>query len=545
MSSFVGELNRGFETNPEEGVFAGIWNEYERVILQSLITSFGLDFLVHDQHGGDVDTIHNVREIGKDPNMTYKNSQNQKDYADRGKYDPDAYHKDRRYIEINRKVSESRKNGTLTDSYTGQKVAQNADVELDHVIAAKEIHEDPGRILAGLEGKDLANCEENLKPTNRSINRSMQDADMENYLAKWEADRPKRQSRIRELKGKASLSDKERKELTKLENLEQIDPDKMRAENKKARAAYEAKLIRAYYTSPKFLKDTAAAAGSRGAEMGIRQTMGIVFVEIWMACKEEILALPPGKELGDMLKAVANGVRKGAENAKSNYKEILMKFGEGFISGALTSLTTTLCNIFFTTAKNLARCIRQIYASVVEAGKVLLFNPDSLMFGDRIKTSAVILATGASVLAGTAVGELIGKTPIGAIPGVGSVVTVFCSTLVSGLLSCTLLIFLDRSRFMNQAVSALNRIPSEVNNYREIADVLERLAAKLEKLDIAGFCAETEKYRSIASKISRAETEEEMNALLLSVYRAFDIKIPWEGEFDAFMGNRSNHLVFA
>lgn len=544
MSSFVAELNNGFAPEPEENVFSSIWNEYERVIMQSLITSFGLDFLVHDQHGGDVDTIHNVREIGKDPNMKYKNEQNQADYANRGEYDTYAYHQDPRYIAINRKVSESKKNGTLQDAYTGKTVAQNADIDLDHAISAKEIHDDPGRVLAGLNGTDLANCEENLKPTDRSINRSMQDKDMEAYLQKWEAERPQRQSRISELKSKGSLSDKERKELAKLEKLEQIDPDKMRAENKKARAAYEAKLAKAYYTSPKFLKDTAVAAGSRGAEMGMRQAMGFVFVEIWMSSKEEIQALPPGKDLKDMLEAVANGVKKGVENAKVKYKEILAKFGEGFLSGALASLTTTICNIFFTTAKNLVRCIRQIYASVVEAGKVLLFNPDNLMFGDRIKTSTVILATGASVLVGTVVGELIQKTPIAAIPGVGTFVTAFCSSLVSGLISCTLLIFLDRSKFMNRIVSALNRIPSEVNNYKEIADALERLAAKLENLDIAKFRADTEKYRSIATKIGAAESEEELNSLLLSAYKAFDIKIPWEGDFDTFMGNRSNHLVF-
>ena len=237
-------------------------------------------------------------------------------------------------------------------------------------------------------------------------------------------------------------------------------------------------------------------------------------------------------------------LRRGGEVAKSKYKEILSKFGEGFVSGALASLTTTICNIFFTTAKNLVRCIRQIYASVIEAGKVLLFNPDELMFGDRIKTATVILATGASVLVGTAVGDLIGKTPIAGIPGVGSGVTVFCSSLVSGLLSCTLLVFLDRSKFMNKVVSALNRIPSEVNNYKEIADALEQLAAKLENIDIAKFRAETEQYKAIATKIGDAESEEELNDLLLSAYRVFDIKIPWEGDFDSFMSNRSNRLVF-
>ena len=544
LSSFVAELNNGFAPEPEENVFSSIWNEYERVIMQSLITSFGLDFLVHDQHGGDVDTIHNVREVGKDPNMKYKNSQNKKDYDNRGEYDSVAYHTDPRYIAINKKVSESKKNGTLKDAYTGEKVARNANVDLDHAIAAKEIHDDPGRVLAGLDGTDLANCEENLKPTDRSINRSMQDKDMEAYLQKLEAERPKRQSRIKELKSKDSLSDKECKELAKLEKLEEIDPEKMRAENKKARDAYEAKLAKAYYTSPKFLKDTAVAAGSRGAEMGMRQAMGFVFVEIWMSSKEEIQALPPGKDLKDMLEAVASGVKKGVENAKVKYKEILSKFGEGFLSGALASLTTTICNIFFTTAKNLVKCIRQIYASVVEAGNVLLFNPDNLMFGDRIKTSTIILATGSSVLLGTAVGELIQKTPIAAIPGVGTFVTAFCSSLVSGLVSCTLLVFLDRSKFMNNLVSALNRIPSEVNNYREIADALERLAAKLVNLDIAQFRAETEKYRSVAAKIGMAESEQELNDLLLSAYKVFDIKIPWDGDFDTFMGNKTNHLVF-
>ena len=318
----------------------------------------------------------------------------------------------------------------------------------------------------------------------------------------------------------------------------------MRTENKKTRAAYEAKLAKAYYTSSKFLRDTAVVAGKRGAEMGMRQALGVVFVEIWMSSKEEIQALPPGKDLKDMFEAVAEGVKNGVENAKVKYREVLAKFGEGFLSGTLASLTTTICNIFFTTAKNLVKCIRQIYASVVEAGKILLFNPDDLMFGDRIKTATVILATGASVLIGTAIGELIQKTPIAAIPGVGPVITAFCSSLVSGLISCTLLVFLDRSKFMNRVISALNRIPSEVNNYKEIADALEILAAKLEKLDIAKFRAETEKYRNIAIKIGTAGSEQELNDLLHSAYRVFDIKIPWADDFDIFMQNKSNHLVF-
>ena len=151
MSSFVAGLNNGFSSDPEENVFSSIWNEYERVIIQSLITSFGLDFLVHDQYGGDVDTIHNVRKNGKNPDMTYKSAQNEADYTQRGEYNTYEYHQDSRYIDINRKVSESRKNGKLTDTYTGKKVAQNSNIDLDHAISAKEIHDDPGRVLSGLK----------------------------------------------------------------------------------------------------------------------------------------------------------------------------------------------------------------------------------------------------------------------------------------------------------------------------------------------------------------------------------------------------------
>ena len=53
----------------ERNAYSSIFQQYEKVIIDSLITSFGLDFLIKDQHGGDVDTIHNVRKIGQDELM--------------------------------------------------------------------------------------------------------------------------------------------------------------------------------------------------------------------------------------------------------------------------------------------------------------------------------------------------------------------------------------------------------------------------------------------------------------------------------------------
>lgn len=281
MSSFVAELNSGFSPDPEENVFSSIWNEYERVIMKSLITSFGLDFLVHDQHGGDVDTIHNVREIGKDPNMKYKSAQNQADYENRGAYDKAAYHSDSRYRQI---VKEAKKNfdenGTMVDDayVPGNKVVprrnntipREKQAQLDHVLAAEDIHNDPGRILAELDGLDLANSECNLRFTNACLNLNMSNMTIDEYL-NWCKENP----------DKVNWNGK------KGEPIPPEVEERLRKEYARAKKDYDAKLAKAYYTSPKFLKDTAAAAGSRGAEMGMRQAMGFVFVEIWMSSKEE------------------------------------------------------------------------------------------------------------------------------------------------------------------------------------------------------------------------------------------------------------------
>ena len=52
-------------------VFSEMWKAYRGVVLHSIVTSFGLDFIVRDQHGGDIDTIHGVRETSQ-----YKNTRN-------------------------------------------------------------------------------------------------------------------------------------------------------------------------------------------------------------------------------------------------------------------------------------------------------------------------------------------------------------------------------------------------------------------------------------------------------------------------------------
>lgn len=549
---YTDNVAKQFSPDPSEPIMDSLFQQYERVLVESIVTSFGLEFLIRDQHGGDVDTIHNVRQIGQDDQMTYKNVLNQQAYEQRGAYDSSAYHKHDKYIAKNSEVSKQKKDGTLVDAYTGKQVARNGKIDLDHTISAKEIHDDKGRVLAGLSGLDLANCEENLHPTDRSINRSMKEKSITEYCDWLKRTEPHRAEELERLRAKpqSELTDKERTLLHKYEQQAAVNPDKMKKLDAVARKSYETKLACAYYTSPRFAKDLTLAAGKVGTRMGIRQALGLVFTEMWFAVKEEFQKIQnEAFDLGNFLKAIGSGLKRGFEKAKEKYKELFAKFLSGTVAGALSSLTTTLCNIFFTTAKNTVRIIRQSYASLVEAGKVLFINPENYTFGKRMQAVAKILATGASVVIGVIVSDAVGNTGIKKIPIIGDIVPTFCGAFVSGIMSCTLLYFLDRSELMNKlfkALDGLHTIETEINYYRQQADYFEHYAAELEQIDLEQFKKEIAFYNQVTVNLEAAKTEEELNTVLKNAFQVANILIPWKNHesFDQFMGDKKAHLVF-
>lgn len=526
--SFVSTVSRGEGPKPEDNVFACIWEQYERVVLHSLITSFGLDFLVHDQHGGDVDTIHSVRE-----GLVYKNDENAASYEARGKYDPAAYHGDDRY---RRKVREGRdafnRSGvTVEDAYVPGRslvfgrasgIETTGRATLDHVVSGKENHEDKGRILAGIDGVDLANRDYNLRFTNEHLNKSKGADSIEDVLGR----------------------EKHSFDGIKGQEIPTEVATKMREEDAQARSHRETEIAETYYTSARFLGDAAMAAYQRGTEMGIRQAVGFYFLEVWIACEEEFYSIDSRCEIGTVLEAIKRGISKGSANALQNYRELLRNFGEGYVAGSMASVTTTLINIFITTDKNTVRYIRQGSAAIVQAGNILLINPNNLLVGEQLKAATVALATGASVIAGTAVGGLIEKTPIYSIPEVGSLVQTFCSVLVSGLLSCTMLIMLDGSTFINKLVVEMNQYQFESHSYTVLAEKFAQHAAQMQNYDVTGFCVDVARFKDVTERIHATADEEELENLMRSVYATFELDMPWGDDIDSFMSDPTKPLVF-
>ncbi|KGN80012.1 hypothetical protein HQ35_06620 [Porphyromonas cangingivalis] len=523
--NFVNQLNTHYNT--EANVYNSIFEQYERVIMQSLITSFGLDFLVSDQHGGDVDTVHNVRQIDRDVQMKYKSKRNRVSYNNRENYDGIAYHKGGNFQQKKHEAREiwQATGKSIKDEYTNgnigfhghtKSIPPSKKAELDHIIAAKEVHEDRARLLSGLNGKELADTEDNFAWTNKSLNASMQDKSIQEYI----------------------------------EAHPELDEDtktRMLKKDKQARKAYDEKINKAYYTSSAFFKDTAKAAGKIGFTMGLRQALGLVFSEIWFSVRDKI---KQGKEDGEALfNSIASGIRIGLESAKLMYKDLWNRFIEGAVSGILASLTTTLCNIFFTTAKNVVRIIRQSWASLVEATKILLFNPDLLPFGERFRSAVKIIATGASVVAGTMIGDLIAKTGIAAVPIIGDVIQTFCGTFVTGIMSCSLLYLLDSNPAVNKIVQVLNSIPtadSIVGYYNLQAQLLEEYCAKLMDIDVAEFKKETRLYSEAVFILENASNQQDLNTALRMIYERLEITSPLGSyrDMDSFMADPNSKLKF-
>jgi hypothetical protein len=467
----------------------------------------------------------------------------------RSKTDGAVYHSDRRFADKKATARQDyNKNGIpIRDAYTGHSleytkasaVPKEQRVELDHVVECKAIHDDRGRVLSGISGVDLANQDDNLAWTNKSLNASM---------GAWAR----------------GVNDKYKKEHGCDAPIEMVDmeayirthPDlneqtviNMRRQYAKSRTAYERRISFAYYTSSSFMNATTKASAKVGFKMGLRQAFGLVFSEIWFAVRDEIKRAKGSSQ--SLFTTIGNAIKRGYESSKARYKEIWDQFISGSIAGIFSSLTTTICNIFFSTAKNVVKILRQSWASLIEATKILFFNPDCLPVGEKFRAASKIIATGASVVVGTLVGDMLQKTGISAIPVVGEIVTVFCSSLVTGIMSCSLLYMLDHNSAINKIIEILNKIPSVANYvayFKQQAALLDEYAAKLFNIDLALFKAETSMYVSTLAKLEQVSNPIEMNIILRDLYfNKFKFCSPFgrHDNIDSFMSDKSVVLTFS
>lgn len=513
--NFVKSIDAYSYSNSEESIFDTLFQEYERVVFKSIITAFALDPFIKDQHGGDVDTIHNVRNIPNDPKMTYKSAANETAYANRGAYshkDVEGQGTNYQKEKHNRREAyrEDPRKNTVKDEYEDKELGflgkskghpTDKSAELDHVISAKKIHDDRGRVLAGKSTKDLADDKDNLKWTNEHLNKSLNDDDIPDYIAKH-----------------PELDEKVKKRMMEHYN--------------KAKKKYEKELRNSYYfdfSNPqcrKFYQATALNAGKRGLQMGLRQALGILVTELWFSIKDEWTKCE--RTITGAFEAIGNGIKKWSSFCKKQYKTIFAQFGEGLISGIISSLATTFANTFITTSANVVRIIRQAWASVVEATSIIIFNTkEQLLMSERITSAAKVLAAGASMIAGTSVQQAV-YAQLSAIAGMPSIikdiVSTFAGSLCTGCLTVSLLFYIDNDPFAR----ILDKLfGANYENLKKQGELFKKYCAELEKLDMQDFIHKTDLAYNLSLALDNAKNDMEVNLLLRKAAEDLGLYLPW------------------
>lgn len=415
----------------------------EKNVMQNIQQQFGLHYLVDSaKEGGQVSTTHNVR------NGIYANDEERLRYENRGEYDSYEYHKDSNYIAINKEQSALKKQGKMTDYMTGREIKRNANVDLDHKISAKAIHEDRARVLAEKSGAKLANTKDNLALTNSSLNRMKKDKSPEEFIAYKHDKLVEYERKMQD----GSLSPKERE---KMEKLKSIDDDAFLKEAQKSKNQIDRKIDKAYYGSAKpyeELANTTLTDIQNIAKGGLKSAVAIVMIEVVRALFFELRATFKNfgnESLKDIFKRLKERAKIVFENIKVNFKGIFEGSIEQSIGAFLSNLALFVINIFYTTAKRLASLIRAGFGSLIRAIKILANPPANMPKEDVAFEAAKVFVAGIitalSFLFAEGIDKLI-KTICPFLAPISEPVSVTMSALIGGILSTVALYYLDKLR---------------------------------------------------------------------------------------------------
>ena len=436
-------------------------------VINSIVTPFGLGKIIaaYDKDGGNVNTIHNVRD------GIYATESEKKAYDNKESYNSDGYHKDTNYININKKYSENRKEGNAIDYMTGEKLDLKESHDLDHVKSAKEIHDDAGRVLAEIDGKVLANTDTNLKPTTATKNRSKKADDMQTFLAK----KNERLKKMNELKSKNDLSPLEQNELKKLEELVKIDDKKALEIDKKAREEIDSKINKAYYTSGKFVKNTATASLNEGSKMGMQQAIGLVMTEFFTALFDEILDIykngfSNGFEDDRFFIVLKERLKNIALKIQAKWKDVAIAFKDGFLSGFISNLVTTAINMFVRTGERVVRIIREGIYSLFRAVKMLIFPPENMTYEEAMHEAKKVIASGLIISLGVIAEQYIDTLIKGSVilePFSDILTTIFIGAITGVAVTMTVY-YIDKKKNDKDAIQELIKQTTETLDNSEL-----------------------------------------------------------------------------
>lgn len=516
-------------------------DELEKNVLQSLTTTFGLDFLLmQDKHGGDVDTIYNARQ------GIYATEKERQAYENRGEYDSHSYHSDPNYIQRGKSDKQAHLAGNLYDAYRDKKLARSENRQLDHIQSSKEIHDDAGRVLAEMDGTTLANQDSNLQSTFWYINNAKRDHSAEKFVneiaPKMIADKKElihqQQEKLKtmpestpqERHEKRKIKDSIRKNQEHVDALESIDKEAMLKADREARKHYDQEINKEYYLSSKFLSNTGQAALLSGVKMGIRQAAGLVLAEVWFELKDALPRIFQKARKRFELSAVFHEIKETIQNIwqriKMDFEALLEKFKIGTIGGVLSSLSQTLVNIVETTTRSANKLIREMWQTLVKVAKLIFFNRQNLSFGELVKEVLKLISFGVATFAGVLIDQHL--TSVLSMPA-GCEIAAFLSALATGLMTTAIIYFIDYSPLMRSIWSFLDQFKSKhqklIENYKIINEKLDQYLIGISKIE---FNFNVDELQAFNDSLTLANNELEKSFIIDKEIERRGIELPNE-----------------
>lgn len=530
--------------------------ELHKTVVQSLTTTFGLDFLLlEDKKGGDVDTIHKarvwqneVKEIGKSD--IHVSDEMRSKINEKGKnadnYDSKLYHSHSNYKAQGEKDNTLHDNGKLYDLYLNRNLKRSESRQLDHKISSDEVHNDAGRLLSDVDGVQIANEDSNFASTHWYINNAKREHSAEKFVnevvpnkisgkTKENLDLKDKLKRMpsgspEERDKRRRVQDKIRKNEEHINVLEQIDKKSMLEADKEARDAYNKTINEKYYKSSKFLKNSAMASAKQGLQMGVRQAIGLVLAELWFELKQAIPKIyrkcKRHFELGKFIHEVQKTIANIWNRIRKRFKDLFQEFLGGSLGGALSSLNTTILNIFLATEKMIGKLLRELWTSITKTAKLIFFNPDKLSSTDLAKAVLQTLSLGVA----TAVGVILNGylASIFVFP-FGQELAAFISALVTGILTLGATYFLEHSDVMRKVWKFLDSMKSKYQKhleyYQNVNKELDRYLLELSKVE---FNLDTKELESFAIALSDANSEYERGIAITAEVDRRNIDLPFK-----------------
>lgn len=374
------ELLQGICSAYDRERMAAYMAHAQRKMLDPVINAFGLAKVVFsDKDGGNITTPHNA------DGGVYAHAADKKRYErpyNRAEYEP------RRGFGPMRK-EKFQTTDDLISAYTGQSLPKDGRTHVDHVVSAKEIHDNKRlRLSAGPETRrDIAISEENLVFAEGNLNKSKQAYPLTEWIKK---PRPNGES-----------------------NVEHFGIDLERAINVdlKARAFYKKKTAKE--VTRHFSTEIAKTGAHEAVFGGLKQAVGLLMLELSQALWDELRdTLRNGlrTELTETkIQAIAIRLQCVGERVVAKWKDSTVAFCGGAASGFVSNFVTFIVNNFITTARNAVRMIREGIGSLLSALKMVFSPPANLTRAEAFHEAGKLMLAGVAVSLGIAVEEFVQK----------------------------------------------------------------------------------------------------------------------------------------